>query len=249
MTSRAISIVTYNRAKHIGEVVEGIFKTKPNNADVFVCDDGSTDNTSQIITKDFPQAIYLKGPNSGVVANKNRALFLMRNHHFSAIIEDDLVAVDKDWFNIYEGVAILMDVHHFCRVQNKTVPENRPGFSEYVKQKLNATPIYGLSPRGDFTFITRKVITTVGGLNTAFKGAGYAHGEWSSRVINAGLVSHPNGWIDIIEARDRFIQVGDTEGGRWGDDQEEVKKQIRTNKRVARKLNESKYTYFPLRIT
>ncbi len=246
-TTRAVAISTYNRLEHLPEVVEGVLGTVPNGTDIFVCDDGSTDQTQRIVNL-FPSVHYHRGPNLGVGANKTRALYLMRNHHFSCILEDDLVPKENHWFETYEAAATLMDVHHFCRIQDKEIPETMPSFSAYMKKTMNATPIYASSPRGDLTFITRKVITTVGGMNPAFQGVGYAHGEWSGRVAKAGLISHPLKWIDIAEARDKFVQVGDTEGGRWDDDKVDIKKQMQYNKRVARGLTQQDYIYCPLRI-
>ena len=249
MVTRAVSICTYNRAKQLGDVIAGVLSTVPNGTDVFVCDDGSTDDTIDVVKNLGSPVHYYRGPNMGVGANKNRALYLMKNHHFSCILEDDLVPVEKLWFETYEAASTLMDIHHFCRVQDKEIPETHQTFSQYLKQTMNATPIYASSPRGDLTFITRKVITVVGGMNPAFKGVGYAHGEWSARVVKAGLVSHPLGYVDIKEARDKFKQVGDTEGGRWNDDVQMIKKQIKYNKRVARELAKKDYIYVPLRIT
>jgi glycosyltransferase involved in cell wall biosynthesis len=213
-----------------------------------VCDDGSTDETEDFIIPDFPTVHYYRGPNLGVGANKTRALYFMKNHHFSCILEDDLVPTEKNWFETYETAAKLMDVHHFCRVQDKEVPETFPGFTGYMKHTMNATPIYGPNPRGDMTFLTRRVITTVGGFHPDFQGVGYAHGEWSNRVWKAGLISHPLKWVDIAEARDKFKQIGDTKGGRWDDDQKEIEKQLKYNKRVAKNLEKQDYIYHPLRL-
>ena len=244
---RAVSIITYNRCERLGEVIEGVLKTVPRGTDVFVCDDGSTDDTRGVVAK-FPAVGYYCGPNRGVGANKTRGLFLMRNHHFSVLLEDDLVPIRHKWFELYEGVASMTDIHHFCRVQDKRILESRPMFAEYIKQAFHVTPIYSSSPRGDFTFLTKKVITTVGSFNPAFNGVGYAHVEWSARVRKAGLISHPLGWIDIEEARDRFKQIGDTEGGRWEDDKDLIAKQIKRNRLIAKRLAKQDYLYCPLRI-
>ncbi len=243
--TRAVSIVTYNRADKLGEVLEGVYATVPKGTDIFVCDDGSTDQTHRIVEQ-FPGVHYYRGPNLGVGANKTRALYLMKNHHYSAIIEDDLIPTEKNWFECYEGAATLMDMHHFCRVQDKEIPETMPSFSAYMKETLNCTPIYAPSPRGDFTFLTRKVISTVGGMNPAFQGVGVAHGEWSERVARSGLISHHLKWVDILEARDKLKQIGDREGGRWDEDPEEIKKQIAYNKKVGRGLAKQDYLYCPL---
>jgi glycosyltransferase involved in cell wall biosynthesis len=244
--TRAIAISTYNRANRLGEVIEGVLSTMPNSTAVFVVDDGSIDGTRDKVFEFNSRVSYYRGPNLGVGANKTRCLYLMKNHHYSCILEDDLVPTEPLWFETYEGAATFMDIHHFCRIQDKEIPETMPGFTKYVKETLNATPIYASSPRGDLTFITRKVISTVGGMNPAFKGVGYAHGEWSNRVARAGLISHPLHWVDIAEARDKFKQVGDTTGGRWDDDEKDIKKQLQFNKRVAKTLEKVESLYCPL---
>ncbi len=246
---RAVSICTYNRAKKLGEVIEGVLSTIPDDTDVFVCDDGSTDGTGSEVDEFTASGVkYYRGPNLGVAYNKNRALYLMRGHHFSCILEDDLMPTEKGWFEIYEKVSTLTDIHHFCRIQDKIIPECRPSFSEYLAKEMNVTPIYASSPRGDLTFLTRKVITMVGGFNPLFKGVGYAHGEWSSRVVKAGLVPHPSGYVDIIEARDKFKQIGDTEGGRWDEKEKKIKRQMKKNHMVRRTLAKEDYIYCPLEI-
>jgi hypothetical protein len=160
-------------------------------------------------------------------------------------LEDDLFPTKKDWFECYQNITLLTDIHHFCRVQDKFVEETVPEFTEWMRSKLY-TPIYGPTPRGDLTFVTNKVVQTVGAFNPKFKGAGYAHGEWSKRVIKAGLVSHPLKWIDIKEVSESFVQKGDIEGGRWLEDKMKIKKQLQTNAELLKRLNKSNYIYHPL---
>ena len=245
MITRAVSIITYNRSPQIGNMIEAVLSTVPDGTDVFVCDDGSTDSTASLMGS-FREVKYYRGPNLGVGANKNRALYLMQNHHFSCLLEDDLIPQSTGWFEIYEKVAIMTDIHHFCRVQDKLVPEVYASFTRYLKEAMELTPIYGSSPRGDLTFITKKVIATVGGMNPLFEGCGYAHGEYSDRVIKAGLVSHPNKWVDILQAQEKFKQVGDTIGGRWDEDQDAIKAQLKKNQQVRKALKKEDYIYCPL---
>lgn len=248
MITRAVSIVTYNRKPRLREAITGVLSTVPDGTDVYVCDDGSTDSTGDMVAKEFPTVHYYRGPNMGVGTNKTRALFLMQNHHFSCILEDDLIPQESGWFQIYETVATMTDIHHFCRVQDKLVPETHASFARYLHETMNVTPIYGPSPRGDMTFITKKVTAMVGGMNPLFKGCGYAHGEWSDRVARAGLIMHPNKWVDIHEAQKMFKQVGDTEGGRWLDDQDAIKVQLKLNQATRKALKKDDYTYCPLRL-
>lgn len=230
--SRGIAVVTYNRGPRLYDLLRNIIKYSPPDVRIVVCDDGSTDNTHEVMTdRGFRDFTYIKGKNLGVGANKNRALFLLQDCDFIAILEDDLFPVSKGWFEIYEQVALRCNINHFCRVQDKEVAETVPEFSQYLKQ-FGVTPVYGPSPRGDFTFITSKVIKQIGAFHPAFEGVGYAHGQWSQRCADAGLCGHPLKWIDIKEARDKFEQQGDTDGGRWDVGKDVIKRQIELNRRV-----------------
>lgn len=241
-----IGLVTYNRDPYIGQIIEAILKTKPIDSRFVVCDDGSTDETSYICSQ-FKNLTYIKGENKGVGANKNRALFTLQDCDFIAIIEDDLLPVDKGWFDDYLNASIITGIHHFCRVQenDKNVPESVPSFSEWMASK-NAIPMYRESPRGDLTFITKRVIKKVGGLHPDFIGVGGAHGEWSNRVYKANLIPHPLRWIDIKQASEKFIQLGDTTGGRWLRPKAEIKQEIKRNGALAKKLRATGYVFHPL---
>lgn len=235
---RGVAIVHYNRPDNLLKLITAVRDTIKPETKVVVCDDGST----RLPT--LPQdTILLRGPNLGVGTNKNRALWALQDMHYIALIEDDLFPTKSGWFESYEEVAALTETHHFCRVaDDKAAPEIYPEATEFLKSK-GYTPIYGNSPRGDFTFITARVIKEVGGFDPRFKGAGFAHGHWSGRIIKAGLVPHPLKYWDVREIRDTFVQEGDTSGGRW-ENLEKTKAEVRANKGVLNFLED--YIYRPL---
>jgi hypothetical protein len=187
----------------------------------------------------------VRGPNLGVAANKNRALFTLQDCKYLCILEDDLIPTAKGWFEDYEKASILAGIHHFCRVQDKIADSLAPDFDTFMAEN-HLHPTYGPSPRGDLTFLTGAVVRTVGAFNPLFRGVGYAHGEWSSRVQRAGLINHPNKWIDIQEASAKFEQIGDTEGGRWDADEKKIKQQLQRNRQVLKQLQKTDYTHHPL---
>ena len=226
--NQGIAICTYNRGNQIAEVVDSVLRTKPTDARVIVCDDGSTDETYEKI-RTFKEVTFITGQNLGVGANKNRALYCFRNYDFICLLEDDLIPVEPGWFEMYQEFCLYTNIHHFCRVQDKQVQETVEDFYNWCTEKIKLTPIYGPSPRGDLTFISNMVIRKVGAIHPAFVGAGHAHGQWSDRVAASGMINHPNKWIDIAEAAVKFKQLGDTKGGRWNQDKEETKIQIKKN--------------------
>ena len=239
---RGIGILHYNRQKYLEEIIEAVKRTAPAGTRIVVCDDGSCEGEAVSEIARRQDVLLVQGVNKGVGANKNRALWALQDCHLMVLLEDDLKPIEKGWFEAYEGAAILSGVHHFCRVQDKEVCEEVPAFSAFMAE-AGLTPIYGPSPRGDLTFLTSTVVQTVGAFNPLFRGAGYAHGEWSNRVARAGLINHPTRWIDIKEARDKIVQLGDEEGGRWVTD---VSDQLRRNKQVLKELQRKEYTYHEL---
>ncbi len=247
MIEKGVAICTYNRSIYLKEMIDAVLSTVSNDTRVVVCDDGSSDETPQIVSE-VPQVLYVRGPNLGVAANKNRALWMLQDCAFICILEDDLMPTQKGWFDGYQNLSLVTDIHHFCRVQDKFVEETNPEFTEWLALK-HYTPIYGPSPRGDFTFITNRVIKEVGGFNPKFIGAGYAHGEWSGRVAKAGLISHPLKWVDLKEISETFVQKGDSEGGRWLEDKKKIKQQLKDNGAIAKKLRKDGYIYHPLVIS
>jgi len=244
MIKRGVAIMSYNRGKNLREVVESFPASVPNGTQVIVCDDGSTGETVDVLNK--LDCTVIGGKNLGVGANKNRALFALQDCNFVTLVEDDLVVRAKDWFPMYEEVATVCGIHHFCRVQDKQAGESVPRFSAYLRDH-GLLPIYGIKPRGDFVFITRAVLDKVGAFHPDFIGAGYAHVNWQTRILNAGLVPHPARWIDLRseEVGDPFQQLGDREGGRWDED-EKVQEQIKRNRKVYNRLDKEGTIHVPL---
>lgn len=241
-----VAIIHYNRINQLQKQIQAVKDTCSKRVKIVVCDDGSPGVRGDYEMEDRIEdacrdVILIRGPNKGVAANKNRGLFVLQDMDLICLLEDDLFPTREDWITHYEKAVTHSGIHHFCRVQDKEAASVAPDFDEYML-KQGLTPIYGSSPRGDFTFITKRVIKEVGGLNKRFKGVGYAHGEWSARVNRAGLIRHPNMWIDIKEGRDSFIQVGDTTGGRWDDDQHTTG-DLSRNKKLRQRLDASPYIY------
>jgi len=241
---RGVAVCHYNRQENLKQIIQAVQDTTPENTKIVVCDDGSTGESVEKITSECG-VILIRGPNKGVAANKNRALWAMQDCQYMCILEDDLIPTEKGWFETYEEAARRSNIHHFCRVQDKQVEETVSNFSKYM-QKHSLTPIYGPSPRGDLTFITSSVLRAVGAFNPLFSGAGYAHGEFSSRVYKAGLIKHPLKWIDIREAQVKFKQIGDTEGGRWVEEPQVIKRQLQKNAKIRKDLEKTEYVFHPL---
>jgi len=252
-SKRGVAICHYNRVLTLEKLITRVIDTVPQDCRVVVCDDGSDavfspQEVHDISASDICRKIgvpLIQGRNLGVSANKNRALWALQDCHFMCILEDDLFPNAPGWMEDYERASSLSGVHHFCRVQDKEVEETISSFSNFMISE-GLTPIFGPSPRGDLTFLTSRVLKEVGGFNPAFIGAGYAHGEWTARVVAAGLIPHPLKYVDIQEARNKFEQIGDTEGGRWLQPNSLIQTQIKNNRKLLKQLQRTGYIYHPL---
>lgn len=164
------------------------------NISVRVVDDASRDK--------FEIADYRFNTNAGIAVVKNKCIELLYDagctHFF--LFDDDLYPTVSNWWVNY----INSGLEHACWNYNRKevrfnvlvsakTPDYEPtitGYAEYEK------------PNGCMLYATRKVIDTVGGWDTDFKGYGYDHVNWSDRIFNNGLT--PARYIDIPNSSHLF---------------------------------------------
>lgn len=108
MATISASIVTYNSAENIGEVLESLFtQTKGSELTVYVVDNHSSDNTLSIVAEKYPQAVRIPLPdNRGFGYGHNQALpFLQSDYH--VIINPD-ICFD---FDVLTELAAYLEEH------------------------------------------------------------------------------------------------------------------------------------------
>ncbi|MBC7363884.1 MAG: glycosyltransferase family 2 protein [Candidatus Aminicenantes bacterium] len=95
-------IVTYNRASFLPEAVESVlgqtyFQKNPQDWELLIVDDGSTDETPAIIQKYLadPRIRYLRTENKGVSAARNLGLARAKGNFIGFLDSDDLWLKDK----------------------------------------------------------------------------------------------------------------------------------------------------------
>ncbi|HXG48010.1 MAG TPA: glycosyltransferase [Methylomirabilota bacterium] len=87
----AISVVipTYNRAHCISSAVESVLAQTFQDFEIIVVDDGSTDNTSEVMAKFGPRVQYTVCPHRGKSATLNAGLVLARGRWLAVLDSDD----------------------------------------------------------------------------------------------------------------------------------------------------------------
>lgn len=87
----SIIMATYNRAHTINRAVDSVLNQTYKNFELIIIDDGSTDNTLEILKKyDDPRIrIYINETNKGVTAAKNRGFKQIKGEWFGPFDSDD----------------------------------------------------------------------------------------------------------------------------------------------------------------
>lgn len=83
-------IPAYNAGKTIARALDSVYaQTYPHIIEVIVVDDGSTDNTGEIIKTDYPQVRYVYQENAGVAAARNKGVSLAQGEYIAFLDADD----------------------------------------------------------------------------------------------------------------------------------------------------------------
>jgi len=85
-----VVIGTWNRARFVSRAIESILGQTLANFELIVADDGSTDDTADVVRAfDDVRISYLPGPHAGISANLNRAIAVARAAYVALLDSDD----------------------------------------------------------------------------------------------------------------------------------------------------------------
>ena len=137
-----VVIPTYNRAQFISETIESVLDQTYPNIEIIVIDDGSTDNTEEVVARYVPRVKYVKQKNAERGASRNHGLRLADGEFIVFLDSDDLLSPDK----IKEDLAIFKrtpsvglvytDVLIVDTAGNPIKPIKRRGYAGKVTEKL-----------------------------------------------------------------------------------------------------------------
>jgi glycosyltransferase involved in cell wall biosynthesis len=88
----SVIIPTYNRGDLVTKAISSVINQTYKNLEILVVDDGSTDNTSEILKKisqNHENLVYLHKPNGGCASARNKGLENARGDYFSFLDSDD----------------------------------------------------------------------------------------------------------------------------------------------------------------
>lgn len=88
----AVSIIipAYNLAPYLAETLTSLFAQTYHDFEAIVINDGSTDNTDEVLAPFLDRIVYIKQPNRGVMAARNAGLQRARGRYIALLDGDDL---------------------------------------------------------------------------------------------------------------------------------------------------------------
>ena len=103
MVKVSVIIPAYNGDRFIGEAIAGILAQTYTDYEIIVVDDGSTDNTKQVVQQYGDCIRYFSQANQGVASSRNLGLSKARGEYIAFLDQDDVFLPHK----LADQVAIL----------------------------------------------------------------------------------------------------------------------------------------------
>ncbi|MDR0534411.1 MAG: glycosyltransferase [Verrucomicrobiales bacterium] len=127
----SVVVCSYNGAKTLRGCMEALEKTKYPDFEIVLVDDGSKDNTQEIM-KDFPGVMNIKQPNMGLSAARNNG-YRAANGEIIAYTDSDCMP-DEDW--VYHITQTLLK-SGFAAVGG---PNISPPAADWIQATVAAAP-------------------------------------------------------------------------------------------------------------
>jgi glycosyltransferase involved in cell wall biosynthesis len=122
----SVIIPTYNRAGFIGEAIQSVLDQTCTDWELIVVDDGSTDETAQVVAQFGERVTYVYQDNAGVSAARNAGLATARGELVSFLDSDDRMLPHN-----LETLVVLLDAQ----------PKVSVAYGRYYWMNENGQPI------------------------------------------------------------------------------------------------------------
>lgn len=177
-----IGITTYNRPEYLKQCLEGIRKLAGTYDALYVFNDGSTSDYSEIESEvgSVPGVYYRSDANKGVAYAKNWLLkeMLAAGCDYLFLVEDDIIAKDPKAITEYIRLSQESGIEHWGFAHHGKANKGK------LMHRTRGIDLYR-NPIGAWCMYTRKVIEEVGFFDERFINA-WEHVEHSWRVAKAG---------------------------------------------------------------
>jgi glycosyltransferase involved in cell wall biosynthesis len=139
----SVIIPTYNRGKFIGAAVQSVLDQTFQDFEVIVVDDGSTDQTADIVQAFFSEKVqYVYQPNCGRSNARNHAIEMAKGRYITFLDSDDLylpnkLALQIDYMDAHPEIGMVYTSAH-CIDENgvRTKDEYKATISGWIYKHI-----------------------------------------------------------------------------------------------------------------
>lgn len=204
--SISLVIPTYNRADLVPETIEAALAQQRAFHEIIVVDDGSTDDTPEVLAPYDGRIRIIRTANGGVQAARNRGVEAATGDFVTFCDSDDLLEPD-----FVEKVGDWVSAHPHCdAVYINFRKFNQTTIDQDDFSQAPATFFEGAKSAADFVFdipdlylrlftvhpfyitgctVRKTFFQTIGGFDTRFKGVGAEDGEFTLRAASCGALA------------------------------------------------------------
>jgi glycosyltransferase involved in cell wall biosynthesis len=118
----SVIIPTYNRASYVTKAIESVLAQTYNDFEIIVIDDGSTDNTKEVLSPFMDKITYIWKPNGGCASARNVGIQTSKGEFIAFLDSDDLFEPTKFEIQVKTLMKTRADF-----VYSKTIEFNEKG--------------------------------------------------------------------------------------------------------------------------
>lgn len=136
----SVCIVTYNNSANIERVLDSIYTFS--NAKIYIVDNNSSDNTIDIVSEKFPQAVLVRNKdNKGFGHGHNCVLDkLSSDYHFivnpDVLLKNDIISAIADYLDANPDICMVVPKFLYENGEEQFTPKRRPSFKYMLGGRL-----------------------------------------------------------------------------------------------------------------
>jgi glycosyltransferase involved in cell wall biosynthesis len=140
----SVIIPTYNRSELLLEAVKSVLNQTYQDFEIIVIDDGSNDDTEDVINGFSDKLQYIKQENAGVNAARNRALDLAQGEYIATLDNDDIwldykLGLQVEILDKFKSIGFSYSNFYILKPEDARIPD---GLSSWHKTPIDRQSLF-----------------------------------------------------------------------------------------------------------